>query len=117
MVHGTGMGSAAPGPFEARIAERLRAALGPEVVQVVDESGMHAAPRGGGSHLKVLVVASAFAGVPLVQRHRQVNDALAEEFASGLHALSIAAHTPEEWEARGRKALDSPPCRGGSGHG
>lgn len=111
------MGSAAPGPFEARIAEKLRAALEPEVVQVVDESSMHGASRGAGSHLRVLVVASTFAGVPLVQRHRKVNDALSEEFAAGLHALTIGAHTPDEWEARGRKAMDTPPCRGGSGHG
>ena len=31
-----------------------------------------------------------------LQRHRMVNAALADEFKSGLHALSLTTKTPEE---------------------
>ena len=42
------------------------------------------------------IVASAFAGMGRVERQRKVNAALAEVFASGLHALSIKALAPGE---------------------
>ena len=42
------------------------------------------------------VVSAAFEGQSLVQRHRMVNSLLEEEFAAGLHALSISATAPSE---------------------
>ena len=46
-------------------------------------------PKGSETHFKVVVVSEAFDGEPLIDRHRKVNAALAEELAQGLHALSI----------------------------
>jgi BolA protein len=43
-----------------------------------------------------------------------VNETLAVELGSGVHALSIHAYTPEQWTARGGEIPTSPPCRGGS---
>lgn len=37
----------------------------------------------------------------MIARHRLVNDSLKDEFAAGLHALSIKAKSPEEYEAAG----------------
>jgi stress-induced morphogen len=45
---------------------------------------------GGGDHFLVTVVSSAFNGLPLLEQHRRVNDALAEPLADGtIHELRI----------------------------
>lgn len=49
----------------------------------------------------VSVVAEEFAGLKPVQRQQKVLSAFASELASGeLHALTVQAFTPDEWEAR-----------------
>ena len=82
--------------LERKIAE----ALNPKVLEIVDESHLHAghagARPGGDSHFKVLIVTDAFAGKSRVDRQRMINDLLADEFAAGLHALSLTTLTPEE---------------------
>ena len=45
---------------------------------------------GGGDHFLVTVVSSAFAGLPLLEQHRRVNEALAAPLADGtIHELRI----------------------------
>ncbi len=44
---------------------------------------------------------------------RLVNQLLEEEFKRGLHALSIQAKTPEQWERSNHAIQPSPPCLGG----
>ena len=82
------------------IETRLRTALEPERLEVVDDSDRHAGHAGaspsGESHFNVVIVAAAFQGVGRVQRQRMVHAALAEAFAGGLHALSIRALAPDE---------------------
>ncbi len=89
----------------------LTGGLQPAHLDVIDESSMHS--KGVESHFKVVVVSASFAGMSAVARHRAVNQAAAGVFASGLHALSIFAKTPEEWSASGAP-LASPSCLGGS---
>lgn len=97
------------------IEETLRAALSPALLRVDNESHMHSVPKGSETHFKVVVVSAAFAGLSRVDRHRRVNALLAEELATGLHALTVTARTPEEWAtAEGANELVSPPCLGGS---
>lgn len=83
-----------------RIAAALTAAFPPAEVQVVDDSHRHAghagAAPGGETHYSVRVVSPAFAGMNRVARSRAVHEALAAEFASGLHALALTLKTPEE---------------------
>jgi BolA protein len=77
----------------------MRAALtirfAPQALDIVDESDRHAGHAGasaaGETHFRVRIVSRAFAGLARVARHRAVMDALAGEFAGGLHALSIDA--------------------------
>lgn len=80
-----------------RIAETLRTAFAPDVVDVIDESHLHAghsgARPGGETHYRVRIVADAFAGRGRLERHRLVNAALAAEFDTGLHALAIDARS------------------------
>ena len=82
----------------ALIEERLRAALQPESLEVIDQSAAHAGHAGAreGGHFTVFVVSSAFTGKTLIQRHRLVNAALADLMRQEIHALSIQARTPAE---------------------
>jgi BolA protein len=71
---------------------------------VRDESASHAghagATRGDGSqgetHFHVRIVSAAFDGVSRVGRQRLVYDALKDELAGPVHALSVSALTPTE---------------------
>ncbi|AUX42794.1 BolA family transcriptional regulator [Sorangium cellulosum] len=95
------------------IQNKLRA-LEPVHLDVENESRMHSVPAGSETHFKVLVVSEAFRGLGPVDRHRRVNELLREEFLSGLHALTIRAMTPDEWERQGAAGFQSPACLGGS---
>jgi BolA protein len=83
-----------------RITARLAEVFVPTLLEVVDQSAQHAghagAQAGGQTHYAVLVVSTAFAGRSRVERSRAVHAALAAEFASGLHALSLTLRTPPE---------------------
>ncbi len=82
------------------IETRLREALSPAKLSVIDESHLHAGHAGwrdgGETHFRVEITADAFAGQSRVARHRMVNAALAEAFDEGLHALAVKAHAPGE---------------------
>jgi len=54
---------------------------------------------GDGRHFDALVVSSAFEGKSRVQRHQLVYAALGERMRQEVHALSIKALTPAEWQA------------------
>jgi BolA family transcriptional regulator, general stress-responsive regulator len=82
------------------IRTKLEQAFTPERLEVVDDSARHAGHAGargeGESHFNVVIVSSVFQGLSRVERQRRVNAALTEEFAAGLHALSIKAKAPGE---------------------
>ena len=96
------------------IHDKLSLSLQPTHLDVENESRMHNVPAGSETHFKVLVVSEAFEGLGLVDRHRRVNAALAEELKTGLHALTIRALTPAQWSAQGAPDFQSPQCLGGS---
>ena len=88
------------GEVADRMAAKLRAALTPAALEVVDDSDRHhghaGAREGGESHFTVTIVSAAFSGMSRVERQRAVNAALAEELAGPVHALSIRARAPGE---------------------
>ena len=90
--------------IETSIREKLAQAFAPAELQVVNDShrhaGHHSSPGTGESHFSVTVVSEAFAGKSLLERHRMVNAALAEELAGRVHALAVNALTPEERAGR-----------------
>lgn len=98
--------------LQETIENRLQQTFSPGFLAVENESHMH-----GGlateSHFKVTIATSAFEGERLLQRHRAVNEEVADLFSQGLHALSLHTYTPDEWKERAG-APDSPACRGGS---
>ncbi len=88
-------------------AERMDAILtkhfAPARLSMVDESARHAGHKernnlgeGGETHFQVTIISPAFAGISRVARSRAVHEALAAEFAGGLHGLSLILRTPEE---------------------
>ena len=82
----------------ADIERVLAAALAPAMVEVTDDSHLHAGHAGAreGSHYTVRIEAAAFAGLPRLRRHRLVYDALGPLSAAGIHALAIVARAPGE---------------------
>jgi BolA protein len=75
------------------------AALDPELVDLTDDSALHAGHEGaksGGGHYRLTIVSPRFRGATTVARHRLVYDALAPMMKREIHALAIRAFTPEE---------------------
>ena len=111
--------SVAQFPVTAAIKENLTKAFNPSHLEVINESQMHNVPPNSETHFKVIVVSDQFNSVKSpVQRHRLVNVALAQQLEGPVHALSIVAKTPSQWEAmlqEGKTISASPKCRGGDG--
>lgn len=80
------------------IQKRLEAALTPEQLSVTDDSEDHVGHAGArsGGHYTVSIVANAFEGLRLTERHRLVYQALGELMQSKIHALRIQAKAPNE---------------------
>jgi BolA protein len=83
-----------------RIQATLNARFAPTRLVVQDDSAQHAghagATPGGETHYTVMMESEAFAGLNRVARTRMVNEALAGEFATGLHALALKLNPPEQ---------------------
>ena len=79
---------------------RRLAALAPARLELLDESSQHAghagAAPGGNTHWRLTIVSAAFAGKPVVARHRMVYQALGELMRHPIHALAIVARAPGE---------------------
>ena len=82
------------------IRHKLTERFTPTRLTVVDESHRHAghagARPGGETHFAVTIASAAFAGLGRITRQRLVYDALKEELAAGVHALSLTTRTPDE---------------------
>jgi len=83
----------------ARIEARLRSALEPTELNVIDDSHLHAGhagAAGGHGHFTVQLVSERFSGLPVVRRHRLVYEAVGDMMVTDIHALSIQALAPGE---------------------
>jgi BolA protein len=85
---------------QSRIVDLLTRSFAPVFLEVEDESARHAghagARPGGETHFNLRMAAPGFEGMNRVARTRAVNAVLAEEFATGLHALSMTLSAPSE---------------------
>ncbi len=75
------------------------AALHPESIEILDESGAHIGHVGasdGGGHYQLIIVSPKFADLPLQARHRLVYTALGTLMHKEIHALAIKAYAPDE---------------------
>ncbi|WCE29075.1 transcriptional regulator BolA [Vibrio sp. SCSIO 43137] len=99
--------------LQEQIETKLHNTFSPIHLQVVNESYMHNVPAGSESHFKVVVVSDDFEGDRLIGRHRKVNQALAQELAGQIHALSIHTYTQAEWQEQNGLIPKTPDCMGG----
>ncbi|XP_072038400.1 DNA-binding transcriptional regulator BolA-like [Amphiura filiformis] len=99
-------------PVEKALIAKLTETFRPTYLEVINESHMHNVPEGSESHFKVVVVSDKFDEQNLITRHRMVHETLKNELCSAIHALSIQARTPVQWE-NDPSLSKSPPCAGG----
>lgn len=81
------------------IRASLSAALSPEMLEIEDESHLHAGHAGardGRGHFRVTVVSARFSGQSRLARHKLVYQALGPLIQTDIHALAIQAFSPEE---------------------
>ena len=94
------MAPASTGPVAAEIDKRLREALAPTRLEVVNDSAKHRGHAGddgsGESHFIVEIEALAFAGMSRLDRQRAINSALGDLLKDRIHALAIRARAPGE---------------------
>lgn len=74
----------------AAIKELIERGLPEATAQVFSEDN---------THFQAIVVAEAFAGKRPLARHQQVYATLGSLVGADIHALSIRAYTPEEWQS------------------
>ncbi|XP_042518528.1 protein BOLA2 [Macadamia integrifolia] len=80
------------GVTKEEVEATLTSKLKPSHIEVTDTSG------GCGASFEIEIVSEQFEGKRLLERHRMVNTALAEEMKN-IHALSIKKSlTPAQWK-------------------
>jgi BolA family transcriptional regulator, general stress-responsive regulator len=81
------------GPIGKTITQKLQQAFRPHALTVIDESNQHHGHAGshpsGESHFRVKIAADAFKDKSRVAQHRMVNEVLATELKSRVHALAL----------------------------
>ena len=80
-----------------QIETRLREALAPRDLTVIDDSESHRGhggyQEGGESHFHVIIRSPAFEGKSRIARHRMVHAALGPDLVRAIHALSMDLDT------------------------
>jgi stress-induced morphogen len=71
------------------IVAKIRASLPDALVELKDLTGTE-------DHWQATVISAAFSGRSLIERHRLVMAALAEEMRGPIHALTLDTKTPGE---------------------
>lgn len=81
-----------------------------EVKKLIEKGidGVEAQVTGDGSHFEAIVVGEVFAGQPPVKKQKLVYSTVSDRITSGeLHALTIKAYTPDEWEKARKLQISS----------
>jgi len=92
----------------SRRLDRIRAcieeSLAPTHFELIDDSAAHAGHYGamesGGGHFYATIVSHAFSEKTPIQRHQLVYRALGDLMRTDIHALSIKAFTPSEYQQK-----------------
>ena len=87
--------------IQSSMETKLKRAFAPERLEVVNESHLHAGHHHvesghhvefdgtGETHFRIRIAAPSLDGLSRLARHRAVNDTLAHELKTHVHALSI----------------------------
>ncbi len=87
----------------ATITTTLQEKIGATIVEIADRSDLHKHHQGrmnapvGSGHYDAIVVATSFSGKTMMQQHRMVYEALADQMQTTIHALALKTYTPEQW--------------------
>ncbi len=99
---------------EQLIHQRLTEQFQPLHLEIENESHQHSGD-GSETHYRVLLASEKFQNLNRVERQRAVYALFDDQFKTGLHAFSLRALTPEEWEnQKDQFPMVSPACKGGS---
>lgn len=94
------MNAQTTGPVAAEMLRRLKSAITPAIINLVDDSEQHRGHGGynpsGESHFSLQIESPAFAGKNRVERQRMIYAAIGDLMESRVHALSIRATAPGE---------------------
>ncbi|TIT63461.1 MAG: BolA family transcriptional regulator [Mesorhizobium sp.] len=94
--------------IQATMEDKLNKAFSPDRLVILNESHLHAGHHHvesghhaefdgtGETHFRVRIVSPNFAGMSRIDRHRAVNELLADELRAGVHALAIEPAAPGE---------------------
>jgi len=99
--------------IQQNITLKLNSQYQPVHLEVINESDNHNVPAGSESHFKVIIVCDTFNDTTLIQRHRMINETLADELKSQIHALALHTYTQNDWAKKQGTAPVSPECLGG----
>jgi len=94
--------NAASATLESRLA-----ALSPSVLEIRDDSALHAGhagAAGGGGHFSVTIVSEHFQGLGRLARHRAVLERVGDLIPHPVHALAIRAYAPDEFPSQRKDA-------------
>ncbi|XP_010241713.1 PREDICTED: protein BOLA2 [Nelumbo nucifera] len=90
------------GVTKEQVEASLTSKMNPSHLEIIDTSG------GCGASFAIEIVSEQFEGKKLLERHRMINSALAEEMQH-IHALSIKkALTPTQWKQQ-QESISTPP--------
>jgi stress-induced morphogen len=73
----------------AEVKTLIESGLPGSRAQVVDLTG-------GGDHFEATIIAGAFEGKTLIERHRLVYQALGDAMKGPIHALTLKTYAPDE---------------------
>jgi BolA protein len=86
------------------IKTTLAEKIGATIVEIEDRSDLHKHHEGrknapvGSGHYDAIIVSENFAGKTMMQQHRMVYAALADQMQTTIHALALKTYTPEQWQ-------------------
>lgn len=81
-----------------RLEEKIKAALDPTFMEIIDESSKHFKHKGTyDSHFSVLIVSQVFENMTRLERHRYMYKLLEKELKGPVHALALHLFAPREY--------------------
>jgi BolA protein len=88
----------------ATIKSTLQEKIGATIIEITDRSEQHKHHQermkasAGSGHYDAVIVAESFAGKTMMQQHRMVYEALADQMQTTIHALALKTYTLEQWQ-------------------
>ncbi|MCM8533705.1 MAG: BolA family transcriptional regulator [Lentisphaeraceae bacterium] len=87
---------------EKEIRDILTKEFQPQLLDVIDESHLHAghmgAVEGVSTHFRVKIVSEKFEGTPKIKQHKLVYKALEDQLNGDVHSLALNTIKKSKWE-------------------